>query len=203
LKAKADGYVITRTVNPGNFYESTDVLMEVAPLDHLYVLVNVYELDQDKVRVGQTIEIQFPFLAQRIKGLVDYVAPEVSKDTRAVKIRATIPNPDARLKADMLVKAMLDIPPVPGQTIIPRLAMVAISGGEYVFVRQPKPAGTSDPKAADKFQRVQIEMAQENTDSVVVARGLKPGQEIVANGSLILSQLYEDQRMTITGLPAR
>jgi membrane fusion protein, heavy metal efflux system len=134
---------------------------------------------------------------------VDYVASEVSKDTRAVKIRASIPNPGARLKSDMLVKAMLDIPPVPGQTIIPRLAMVAISGGEYVFVRQPKPAGTSDPKAADKFQRVQIEMAQENTDSVVVARGLKPGQEIVANGSLILSQLYEDQRMTITGLPAR
>lgn len=201
LRAKVDGYVINRYVVPSNYYESTDVLMEVAPLDHLWVWVNVFELDQDKVRVGQTMDIQFPYLAKTIEGRVDYVAPEVSKDTRAVKIRAVIPNPDARLKADMLVKAFLEIPPVPGQTIIPRLAMVAISGTEYVFVRKPR-AGKAENEP-DEFERVKIRAAQENTDTVVVAEGLKPGQEVVTNGSLILSQLYEDQRMTYTGLPAQ
>jgi len=203
LRAKTDGYVISRFVVPGNYYESTDVLMEIAPLDHLWVWANVFELDQDKARVGQTMEIQFPYIAQTIQGRVDYVAPEVSKDTRAVKIRAIIPNPDARLKADMLVKAMLEIPPVPGQTVIPRLAMVAISGGEFVFVRQPRAGGDGPAKGddADKFRRVKIRVAQENTDHVVVASGLTPGQEIVTNGSLILSQLYEDQRMTISGNP--
>ena len=122
---------------PGNFYESTTVLMVIAPLDHLHVTANVYELDQDKVRVGQTMEIQFPFLEETIEGKVQYVANEVSKETRAVRIRATIPNPGTRLKSDMLVKAMLDIPPVPGQTVIPRMAMVAINGRDYVFVRRP------------------------------------------------------------------
>jgi len=39
----------------------------------------------------------------------------------------------------LLVKALLEIPPVPGHTVIPRLAMVAINGNEYVFVR-------TDPK---------------------------------------------------------
>ncbi len=96
---------------PQNFYETSTVLMVIAPLDHLWVLVNVYELDQDKVKVGQTLEIQFPFLADKIEGKVQYVASEVSKETRAVKIRASIPNPGARLKSDMLVKAILDIPP--------------------------------------------------------------------------------------------
>jgi cobalt-zinc-cadmium efflux system membrane fusion protein len=203
LRSKTDGYVITRAVVPGNYYESTDVLMEIAPLDHLWVWVNVYELDQDKVAVGQTMEIQFPFLAQRIVGKVDYVAPEVSKDTRAVLIRASIRNPDARLKADMLVKAMLEIPPVPGQTIIPRLAMVAINGQEYVFVRKPHDdtEGTNKSPQVDRFERRKIDVAQENTDIIVVARGLKPGEVVATNGSLILSQLYEDQRMTVVGLP--
>jgi cobalt-zinc-cadmium efflux system membrane fusion protein len=212
LRAKSDGYVISRYVVKGNYYESTDVLLEIAPLDHLWVWVNVFELDQDKVRVGQTMDIQFPYLAKTIPGRVDYVAPEVSKDTRAVKIRAVISNPDARLKADMLVKAMLEIPPIPGQTIIPRLAMVAISGREYVFVRVPSDHGKG--KAADdddgtkpgsrgveRFRRVEIRIAQENSDTVVVASGLTPGEEVVTNGSLILAQLYEDQRMTTTGLP--
>jgi cobalt-zinc-cadmium efflux system membrane fusion protein len=204
LRAKTDGYVILRDVVPGNYYESTDVLMEIAPLDHLWVEVNVYELDQDKVRVGQTMEVQFPFLAQKLSGRVDYVASEVSKETRAVKVRATIPNPDGRLKSEMLVKAMLEIPPVPGQTVVPRLAMIAISGGEYVFVRNPPPAGSTPGKrGVDRFSRVKIAVAQENTDHVVVARGLSPGQEVVTNGSLILSQLYEDERVTTTGLPAQ
>ena len=137
LRAKTDGIVIERAVVPGNFYETGSELMVIAPLDHLWVLANVFELDQDKVQVGQTMEIQFPFLEQKIKGQVQYVANEVSKDTRAVQVRATIPNPDGRLKSDMLVKAILDIPPQPGQTVIPRLSMVAINGEGYVFVHKP------------------------------------------------------------------
>jgi cobalt-zinc-cadmium efflux system membrane fusion protein len=208
LRSKVDGYVITRAVVPGNYYESTDVLLEIAPLDHLWVWVNVYELDQDKVRVDQKLQIQFPFLQQKITGKVDYVASEVSKDTRAVKIRATIPNPEARLKSDMLVKAMLEIPPVKGQTVIPRQAMVAISGGEYVFIREPQspsPNKSEPSKTApgDRFRRIRIQVAQESTYNVVVAQGLVPDQVVVTNGSLILSQLYEDQRMTTTAMPVQ
>ena len=51
--------------------------------------------------------------------------------------------------------------------------------------------------------KLKIRVAQENTDSVIVASGLTPGQVVVTNGSLILAQLYEDQRMTNTGLPAQ
>jgi cobalt-zinc-cadmium efflux system membrane fusion protein len=200
LRAPADGIVIEREVVPQNFYTDSDVLMVIAPLDHLWVLLNVYELDQAKVRVGQTMEIQFPFLDQKIKGTVQYVANEVSKETRAIRIRATIPNPDTRLKSDMVLKAVLDIPPVPGQTIIPRLAMVSTNGSEYAFVRKPRDsrAKMSDP---DKFERRRIVVAQENVDQVVVSRGLKPDEEVVSNGSLIIAQLFEDQHMVETGLP--
>ncbi len=209
LLSPTDGIVIEREVVPGNFYESTSVLMVIAPLDHLWVWVNVYELDQDKVRDGQTMEIQFPFLEQTIQGKVQYIANEVSKDTRAVKIRATIPNPGTRLKSDMLVKAMLDIPPVPGQTVIPRMAMVAINGRDYVFVRKPdvpdkdQEKGKGKGKDVYRFERREIHVAQENGDRVVVRSGLKAGEEVATNGSLILSQLYEDMRVVDAGQPAQ
>lgn len=209
LRSKANGFVISREAVPGNFYESTEVLMQIAPLDHLWVWVNVYELDQDKVKAGMSIEIEFPFLDKTITGKVDYIAPEVSQETRAVRIRAVVPNKDAELKSQMLVKAMLEIPPIKGQTVIPRLSVVTLNGGEYVFVRVP-PKGSkanADPKGTtredDHFRRVKIHVAQENTDYVVVARGLVAGEEIVTNGSLILAQLYEDQRVVATGLPAQ
>lgn len=198
LVSPTDGIVIEREVVPGNFYETSSVLMVIAPLDHLWVWVNVYELDQDKVGVGQTMEIQFPYLDQRIQGRVQYVANEVAKDTRAIKIRAQIPNPDSRLKSDMVVKAILDIPPIPGQTVIPRMAMVSINGLDYVFVRLPKPAGKGGP---DQFERRQVSVAQEHSDRVVVQSGLKPGEVVATNGSLILSQIFEDTRTVETGQP--
>ena len=162
------------------------------------------------------------FLQQTIEGKVQYVANEVSKDTRAVKIRATIPNPGTRLKSDMLVKAMLEIPPLAGQTIVPRMAMVAINGRDYVFVRGTSKLGTEKEKDKAKdakaggskekgkdeddgvweFERREIFVAQENGDQVVVHNGLKAGEEVATNGSLILSQLYEDLRTVDTGQPA-
>jgi membrane fusion protein, heavy metal efflux system len=205
LVSPVDGIVIEREVVPQNFYETSSVLMVIAPLDHLWVLVNVYELDQDKVKVGQTMEIQFPFLDKKVQGKVQYVASEVSKDSHAVKVRASIPNPGAKLKSDMLVKAMLDIPPAPGQCVIPRQAMVSANGQEYVFIRVPRtgePSSKSGEKQPDRFIRRRIHVAQETHDQVIVNSGLKPGQEVATSGSLILAQLYEDAGIINSGEPA-
>ena len=201
IRSKTDGIVIERIVVEKNFYETSEVLMVIAPLDHLWVWLNVYEIDQDKVRVGQTLQIQFPFLSKEVNGQVSYVANEVSKDTRAVQVRATIPNPDGKLKADMLVKAMLEIPPVPGHTVIPRLSLVALDGADYAFVRVPRTDGSKsdDTGAKDQFERRRITVEQENTDHVVVSKGLQPGEDVVTNGSLILAQLYEDQQIVVSG----
>jgi cobalt-zinc-cadmium efflux system membrane fusion protein len=104
------------------------------------------------------------------------------------------------------VKAMLEIPSTRGQTWIPRLAMVSLNGNEYVFVRKPRSPGNAskiDGKMPDKFERRIVQVAQENSDRVIIAHGLKPGEEIATNGSLILAQLYEDTMTVDTGMPAR
>ncbi len=194
-----DGIIISREVVAGNLYDTNDVLMVIAPLDHLFVWVNVYEKDQAKVHVGQHMQIQFPYLNEVIDGAVQYVSTEVSKDTRAVKIRASISNLDGKFKADMLVRAALEIPPVKGQTVIPRLAMVVLYGNDYAFVRKPSP----DSHGPEKFERRKIEVAEERADHVVVQKGLSPGEEVASNGSLIISQLFEDQQMVETGMPGR
>ena len=62
-----DGIVIKRDAVPGNLYDNNDVLMVIAPLDHLFVLVNVYEADQARVAMGQEMEIRFPYLDRTIR----------------------------------------------------------------------------------------------------------------------------------------
>jgi cobalt-zinc-cadmium efflux system membrane fusion protein len=197
MRSLVDGIIITRDVVPGNLYDETNVLLVVAPLESLWVLANVYEVDQAKVAVGQRIEIRFPFLQQTAVGTVEHVSSEVSRETRAVQVRASIPNPGGRLKADMLVKASLEIPPQKGQTTIPRQALVVINGEEFVFVKRSGESGKA------RFERRKVRVAQENSDVVVVAGGLNGGETVAAGGSLILAQLYEDKQMVETGMPTR
>jgi membrane fusion protein, heavy metal efflux system len=193
-----DGIVVLRDVVPGNLYDTNDVLMVIAPLDHLIVWLNVYEADQAQVKMGQHMEIRFPYLMNRtILGTVQYVATEVSKDTRTIRIKASVPNVNDELKADMLVRASLDIPPVNGQTVIPRSAVVVMNGHEYAFVRKPP----TDSSGYEQFERREIVIAEERSDHVVLASGAQAGEEVASRGSLIIAQLYEDQQTVATGMP--
>jgi RNA polymerase sigma factor (sigma-70 family) len=110
LFAKDDALVIKCNAVPGNFYGNNDVLMILAPLDHLWVVANLPERLRDRVQVGQRAEVEFPFLEQKLSTLVDYVADEVTQHTRSIMIRAAIPNPGARLKADILMRLRIMMP---------------------------------------------------------------------------------------------
>ena len=193
LRSRAAGIVIKRSVVRGNYYDSKDELMQIAPLDHLWVRGNVSELDADKVQVGQRLKVIFPYSTLTIDAKVEYIDKAIDMDTRSAKFRASIRNPEGRLKAGMFVRVLLEVSPKPGQTVIPRGAMVSVDRVDYVFAKQP---GTND-----KFERRPIVVVKENNDFVVVSQPspgnpeLKPGDEVVATGSLILEQMYEDRVM--------
>jgi len=193
LRSRAAGSVIKRSVVRGNYYDSKDELMQIAPLDHLWVRGNVSELDADKVQVGQKLTVVFPYSSLTIDGQVEYIDKAIDMDTRAAKFRASIPNPEGKLKAAMFVRVLLKVPPKPGQTVIPRGAMISVDRVDYVYVKEPG--------REDKFERRPIIVAEENNDYVLISDpgpghlGLKPGDEVVATGSLILEQMYEDRVM--------
>jgi membrane fusion protein, heavy metal efflux system len=192
LRSPIDGFVIERDVVPGNLCDEEDTLLVIAPLDRLWVWGNVFESDVDLVKLGQSWEIRFPFLDQKLQGTVEYISNRVDPNTHAVRVRTSIPNTDGRLKSDMLVRGMLEIPPAPGRTVIPRTALVVDDGHYYVFVQEGSP---------DKFVRRVVGVAQEKDDHVVIDDGLKAGEHVASVGGLLLAQIYEELRTSETGAP--
>ena len=194
LRSRADGIVVERSVVRGNYYTSADLLMKIAPLDHLWVNGNVSELDAEKVQIDQKLKVIFPFSELTIDAKVDYIDKAIDAESRSAKFRSTISNPDGQLKAGMFVRMMLEIPPTAARTLIPRVAMVSVDRFDYVFVKKE-----SKP---DRYERRQIFVAKESNDVVIVETpskhhpGLKPGEQVVTIGSLILEQMFEDRVMT-------
>jgi cobalt-zinc-cadmium efflux system membrane fusion protein len=194
IRSPSDGYVIERDAAPGNLYDEGDILLIISPLDRLWVWGNVFESDLDLVKIGQSWLIRFPFLEQKILGKVEYVSNRVDPNTHAVRIRTSIPNPEGRLKSDMLVRGMLEIPPVPGRTVVPRTSLIVDDGHFYVFVKVPNEPGG--------FMRRTVTIAQEKDDHAVIEDGLKAGDDVVSVGALILAQIYENRKTAQTGAPA-
>jgi cobalt-zinc-cadmium efflux system membrane fusion protein len=175
LRARADGYVVKRTVVKGNYYDSqlNDDLMTIAPLDHLWVRGQVSELDAEKVQVGQTLKVIFPFSDSEpeIVAKVDYIDKAIDPDTRSAKFRSTITNPGGRVKAGAFVKVQVQIPPRSGRTVIPRAAMVSVDRSDYVFVRKPGKANV--------YERRSIVTAKESNDIVIVAAPAEGHRELL------------------------
>jgi membrane fusion protein, heavy metal efflux system len=200
LRSRGDGLVVKKTVVVGNYYDNNDELMTITPLDQLWVQGNVSELDAEKVEVGQTLKVIFPYsISEReVAAKIDYIDKAIDPETRSAKFRTSIPNPSGRVMAGAFVRVQLQIPPKDGRTVIPRASMVSVDRSDFVFIRK---AGKENI-----FERRPILTAKEGNDVVVVAAPvpghpeLKPGEEIVTTGSLILEQMYEDKVMAEGGL---
>src|SRR5262249_20244492 len=127
-----------------------------------------------------------------IAAKVDYIDKAIDTDSRSMRFRCTIPNPESHFKAGMFVRVWVELAPKPGSITIPRAAMVSVDRSDYVFVRKPGDI--------DRFERRSIFVAVEKNDVVILeesakGRGLVPGEQVVTLGSLILEQMYEDAMM--------
>ncbi|MBL8830221.1 MAG: efflux RND transporter periplasmic adaptor subunit [Planctomycetaceae bacterium] len=183
IRSPADGIVIERNVNQGNLYGPEDLLFVIAPLDHLWVWGNVFESDLGLVQLGQTWEIEFPFLSEKVRGKLDYISNRVEPDTHAVRVRTAIPNVDVRLKGDMLVQGVIEIPPSQDRTEIPRSALIVNDSQLYVFA--------CDDQVVGGFRRQNVRVSQERDDYVIISSGAKPGDCLVSVGALLVEQRYE------------
>jgi len=191
LRSPGDGTVISRDVAIGNIYDEKDTLLVIASIEELWVWGSLYERDLGSVQAGLPWEVHFPFSGEVVKGTVDYVANQVDPQTRAVRIRGSIPNADGHFKSDQLVRVFVLCPPRPGATVISRRSVVTEAGKSFVFVQRPD--------APERFERRPVELLHEFSDFVIISKGLQPGENVVTIGGLVMAQIYEDIRAVETG----
>ncbi len=106
------------------------------------------------------------------RGLVDFASPQVDPSTGTFQERAEMPNPDHVLLPgeSTRVKVLMDV--VENAVSVPSKAVEIERGGAYVYVVRP------DSVVERRF----VETGQENGNSVIIERGLAPGEQLVTEG---------------------
>lgn len=106
------------------------------------------------------------------QGSVDYVAPQLDRTTGTITVRATVPNPDGKLFAGMVVRVELASDPEPA-LLVPQVAVMRDMGGAFVF--------TVD--SSNIVARTPVEVGSAFSEEVVVTRGLSAEDRVIINGT--------------------
>jgi Cu(I)/Ag(I) efflux system membrane fusion protein len=108
LLSPISGTVIEKTVVENSAFKAGDVLYRVANLDTVWVYLDIYEYDLAWVRFGQRVDITAEALPGRdFSGMVTFVQPVVTEETRTVRVPVHVENKDHALKPGMFVSALI------------------------------------------------------------------------------------------------
>lgn len=173
------GIVIEKVVTQGEVVSPEKTLFTVADLSTLWVVIDVYEKDMSRLRVGTGVKVSVTAFPDKVfKGKLSYIADVVDEKTRTEKARVTIDNTSGLLKSGMFASVLVETRQGGGERVIavPEEAVQIEGVARYVFVRV----------SPDKFARRDIETGRSLGKSLEVTRGLKEGEVVAVKGAFIL-----------------
>lgn len=108
INSPMSGVVIEKHVSEGVYVNTGTKIYTVADLSQLWVKLDAYESDLEWVRYGQEVEITADaYPGQSFKGKISFVSPVLDNQTRTVKLRVNVDNPDEKLKPGMFVHGIV------------------------------------------------------------------------------------------------
>jgi membrane fusion protein (multidrug efflux system) len=108
-------------------------------------------------------------------GRIANIDSRVDPQTRAVRVRAELPNPDAKLRPGMLLRVQVQLPPRQA-LVLPELAVQQEAEQGYVF----------RVGAGDKVEQVPVKLGTRQRGQVEVVSGLSAGDRVVVEGTVKL-----------------
>ena len=171
-----DGYVTVLDVYNGREVIQGENLLEIADLSRVWVEADLFEAESRFVKVGQPIKVTLPYdPAFSSTGAVSYVYPSLSAETRTLKVRAELPNPDLALRPGMFANLELEVAGREG-IVVPLAAILDTGRRQVVFVEEP--AGTFTPRV--------VTVGLRGEAGATVLSGLEVGERVVDRAAFLL-----------------
>jgi len=177
IHAPFDGVLGFREVSVGSYVKSGEVITSLDDLSLVKVDFSVPERFFTTIKTGQQVSARNKAYDNEVfVGRISSVDSRIDANTRMIKVRAEIPNKQAKLRPGMLLTVEVERK-IDNVLQIPESAIIPIEDKHYVFV-------VSDGKA----QRKAITVGRRKPGIAEVLNGLTENEIIVTEGALKLRQ---------------
>jgi len=185
IRSLIDGRTGNLMVKAGNIVKAPDdPLVTVNQVHPIYVTFSVPEQDLPAIRrrmqeAALPVEVEVPGdPTNRPRGELSFIDNMVDATTGRIKMKATFPNTDNALWPGQFMQTTLTVNTLVNVTVVPSQAIQASQSGEFVFVVTPEA----------KVQKRPVVIGLSQGGMIVVQSGVKPGETVVTDGHLRLTE---------------
>jgi multidrug efflux system membrane fusion protein len=197
VRAPFDGVLGVRRVEVGQYLTAGTLIVTLTDLSDIYVNFTATEKQSALLQVGQVVRIAVDaYPGRNFQGKITTIEPQISSDTRNIRIQATIANPDEILKPGMFATTTIVLPDKPSVVTLPETAVDYTLYGDSVYLI--KEAKDQDGKTNLTVERTFVKTGDRVEGRVVMLSGVKPGDRVVAVGQL---KLQSGAAVTISSDP--
>lgn len=197
IRAPFAGRLGVRQVEVGQYVGPGTALVTLTDLSELYINFTVPEKDAAQVHPGQAVELSVDaYPGQSFDAKIAVIEPQISPDTRTIKMQAMMANPDGKLLPGMFANVHVVLPPSSGVVTVPETAVDYTLYGDSVYVVS---AEGKDAQGKEQLvaKRVPVKAGERFGDRVVILSGVKEGDRVVALGQNKV--LFDGEPVTPSG----
>jgi multidrug efflux pump subunit AcrA (membrane-fusion protein) len=172
IHSPVSGVVTAKTAIAGARAMAGEPLYEIANLDRVWALADVYESELPFVKPGAAATVTVN--GNTFNGRVTFIAPVVDEATRTVKVRIEIDNRNGALKPDMFAVATIE-EPQPEALVVPASAVLQTGTRNVVFVVN----GTT-------FEPRDVQIGARDSDFFEIRGGLAAGERVATQANFLI-----------------
>jgi membrane fusion protein, multidrug efflux system len=172
IRAPFSGWVSLRTISVGAIASQGTEIATVSDLSAIKLDFTVPETMLAVLREGLPIDARAAAYPDRpFHGTIRNIDPVIDPNTRAVTVRAVLPNPDRTLRPGMMMSVVIQSA-TRSALSVPELAVVGEGDAQFVFA----------VGAGARVHRVPVRTGARLNGRVEILSGLRPGQPVVTEG---------------------
>jgi Cu(I)/Ag(I) efflux system membrane fusion protein len=176
-RSPRDGVVFERNAYEGMKAEPGQQLFKIVDMTSIWALVDVAERDYMRIKIGQKVSVQPRGMADRsFNGVVSLVYPQINKETRTVRIRVELQNPDLLLKPDMYVDAEIAAGDGDKVVTVPDSAVIDTGARQLVLL----------DRGEGRFEPREVKTGRRGEGFVEIREGVAEGDRVVTSANFLI-----------------
>jgi len=179
ITAPIAGVIAELQVAPGKPISPDDSLMSIVDLGTVHAIAKVPEHFAGRIAVGQKAHIRVPgFPDKPFTATLEHLGALADAETGTLEAAFHVENPDAILRPGMRTEFGIVTSSRSGVMAVPRSAVQGEGASRFVYI--------ADYELKNAFEKVPVEIGEQNDTMVEIVNGLFPGDTVVTRGAYAL-----------------
>lgn len=185
IKSPVSGVIVQKNIALNMELRTEDIspVFVVGNLDEVWVMANVYESDIPNVKEGYEAEITTTSYANHVyKGKIDKVFNIIDAETKVLRARVTLPNPNFELKPEMFAQVRIHYNESFRKMAIPSSAVIFDKSRYFVMVY----------KSDEDIDTREVRVFKQQDNITYLDSGLQEGEQVMTRFQLLVYDALND-----------